>query len=131
MEKQQYYFSKIVDNDFDSVIEKVTEEAAKEGFGILTDIDMRAAFKKRLDVDFRPYRILGACHPPSAYKAVNVEDKIGTMLPCNFIVQQLEDGKVEVAGVDPVQSMMAIENDALRSIAIEVREMIQKVVASI
>ena len=114
-----YYFSKTIDLDFDSAIIKVTEELKKEGFGILTEIDVKATLKKKLDVDFHKYRILGACNPPFAYQALQAEDKIGTMLPCNVIVQE-RDGKTEVSAIDPLASMQAVKNEALAGIAQEV-----------
>lgn len=123
-----YHFSKIVKGNFDSAIARVTEELKKEGFGVLTEIDVKETLKKKLDVDFRKYRILGACNPPFAYKALNSEDKIGTMLPCNVVVQEHENGTVEVSAIDPVASMMAVENDALKGIAMEVREKLKKVI---
>jgi uncharacterized protein (DUF302 family) len=98
----KYYFSKIISLSFDDAIEKVMAELKKEGFGVLTDIDVKQTLKKKLDVDFKKYRILGACNPPFAYKALQVEDKIGTMLPCNVIVQEIDEGHVEVAAIDPV-----------------------------
>jgi len=103
-----YYFNKVVNMAFDEAIDKVTEELKKEGFGVLTEIDVKKALKKKLDVDFRKYRILGACNPQYAYKALQAEDKIGTMLPCNVIVQETEDGKVEIAAIDPVASMQSV-----------------------
>jgi uncharacterized protein (DUF302 family) len=109
----QYYFNKIVEMTFEETIDKVTEELKKEGFGVLTEIDVKAALKKKIDVDFRKYRILGACNPSYAYKALLAEDKIGTMLPCNVIVQEKEDGRVEVAAIDPIASMQAVENESL------------------
>lgn len=123
-----YYFTKIVDQDFNRAIENVTEELRKEGFGILTEIDVKETFKKKLDVDFRKYRILGACNPQMAYKAINAEEKIGTMLPCNVIVQELEDGKVEVSAVDPVASMSAVQNESLGEVAGQVRDNLKKVI---
>lgn len=123
-----YYFTKTMDVDFDGTIEKVTEELKKEGFGILTEIDVKETFKKKLDVDFRKYRILGACNPQMAHKAITTESKIGTMLPCNVIVQEVENGKTEVSAVDPVASMQAVENDSLQPIAKEVREKLKKVI---
>lgn len=123
-----YYFTKTVDDNFDRAIEKVTQELKKEGFGILTEIDVKETFKKKLDKDFRKYRILGACNPNMAYQAIEAESKIGTMLPCNVIVQELENGKVEVSAVDPVASMQAVENDSLGSIAGQVRDKLQKVI---
>jgi len=122
-----YYFSKTVDLSFDDAIAKVTEELKKEGFGILTEIDVRATLKKKLDVDFRPYKILGACNPPFAYKALQAEEKIGTMLPCNVIVQQRENG-VEVSAVDPVASMQAVDNPALAEVAQTIREKLRSVI---
>jgi len=126
-----YYFSKILDTSFDSAIQKVMEELKKEGFGILTDIDVRQTLKKKLDVDFRAYRILGACNPPFAYKALQAEDKIGTMLPCNVIVQETSDKKVEVAAIDPVASMQAVENPDLGDIAGEVRSKLKSVIENL
>ncbi len=126
-----YYFTKTVDDNFDQAIEKVTEELKKEGFGILTEIDVKETFKKKLDKDFRKYRILGACNPNMAYQAIEAESKIGTMLPCNVIVQELENGKVEVSAVDPVASMQAVENNSLGSIAQQVREKLQKVIENL
>jgi uncharacterized protein (DUF302 family) len=125
-----YYFSKTVDKPFDEVIENVTKHLKDEGFGVLTEIDVQAALKKKLDVDFRKYRILGACNPPYAYKALQTEDKIGTMLPCNLIVQE-KDGSVEVAAIDPVASMQAVENPALRGVAEEIRNKLKKVVENL
>ncbi|NND32763.1 MAG: DUF302 domain-containing protein [Saprospiraceae bacterium] len=127
----KYYFSKVIDSDFDQVILNVGEALKSEGFGILTEIDVQATFRKKLDVDFRPYRILGACNAPFAYKALQAEDKIGTMLPCNVIVQQLEDGKVEVAAIDPIASMQAVENETLGSVAGSVQEKLKKVIESL
>lgn len=126
-----YYFSKTVNTDFDTAITRVTEELKKEGFGILTEIDVKETFKKKLDVDFRKYRILGACNPNFAFEAIKAEDKIGTMLPCNVIVQEHEDGKVEVTAVDPVASMMAIKNDALGTVAGSVREKLSRVIQNL
>lgn len=123
-----YYFSKFVDDSFDEAIERVTEHLANEGFGVLTTIDVSATLKKKLDVDFQRYTILGACNPGYAHKALLAEDKIGTMLPCNVIVQETADGKVEVAAVDPMASMMAIENESLGGIASEVRSKLQSVI---
>jgi uncharacterized protein (DUF302 family) len=124
----QYYFNKIVEMTFEETIDKVTEELKKEGFGVLTEIDVKAALKKKIDVDFRKYRILGACNPSYAYKALLVEDKIGTMLPCNVIVQEKEDGRVEVAAIDPIASMQAVENESLGGIAVEIQSKLKKVI---
>jgi uncharacterized protein (DUF302 family) len=123
-----YYFSRTLDMPFDAAIAHVTEELKKEGFGVLTDIDVKATMKKRMDVEFRNYRILGACNPPFAHQALLAEDKIGTMLPCNVIVQELPEGGVEVAAVDPVASMQAIQNPALSSVAVEVQGRLKRVV---
>ena len=123
-----YYFSKIVDDNFEDAIERVTARLADAGFGVLTTIDVSATLKKKIDVDFQRYTILGACNPGFAHKALQAEDKIGTMLPCNVIVQETKDGKVEVAAVDPMASMMAIKNEALGGIAGEVRTMLKNVI---
>ena len=124
----EYYFSKTIATSFDDAIQKVTEALKAEGFGILTEIDIKATLKKKLDVDFYNYTILGACNPPFAYKALLAEDKIGTMLPCNVIVQEKEAGEVEVSAVDPTASMKAIENDELHEFATEIRARLQKVI---
>ena len=124
----KYYFSKTLNISFDEAISKVIEELKKGGFGIITEIDVKETLKKKLNVDFRKYRILGACSPHYAYQALLKEDKIGTMLPCNVIVQELADGKVEVAAIDPIASMQAIENPELGSVAVEVQAKLKKVV---
>ena len=126
-----YYFSKIISGSFNDAIQKVTESLQAEGFGILTEIDIKATLKKKLDVDFYNYKILGACNPLFAYKALLAEDKIGTMLPCNVIVQEKIPGQVEVSAVDPAASMQAIENKALNDIATEIRERLQKVIGQL
>jgi len=123
-----YYFTKTLDDSFEGAIDRVTRILKDEGFGILTEIDVKETFKKKLDIDFRKYRILGACNPQMAHKAIKAESKIGTMLPCNVIVQELENGKTEVSAVDPVASMTAIENDDLGNIAQEVRAKLQSVI---
>ena len=123
-----YYFNKILKGDFDQVIDKVTDELKKVGFGILTEIDVKETLKKKLDVDFKKYRILGACNPPYAHKALLAEDKIGTMLPCNVIVQEIETGVIEVAAVNPMASMQAVENDALKKIAQEITEKLENII---
>lgn len=124
----KYTYSKTVTGEFDQVIEKVTEELQKEGFGILTEIDFSATIKKKLDKDMPAYRILGACNPGFAYEAYQAEDKIGTMLPCNVIVQDAGNGNVEVSAVNPIASMMAVENDNLGEIAGEVKEKLERVI---
>ena len=126
-----YYFSKILNVSFEEAISKVTDELKKEGFGILTDIDVKEALKKKLNVDFKKYRILGACNPPFAYQALLKEDKIGTMLPCNVIVQEISEGKVEVAAIDPIASMQAIENPKLRDIAEQVQAKLKRVIENL
>ena len=127
----RYYFSKVLNVSFEEAIAKVTDELKKEGFGILTDIDVKEALKKKLNVDFKKYRILGACNPPFAYQALQAEDKIGMMLPCNVVVQEHAEGNVEVAAVDPVASMMAIDNPKLRDVAEQVRMKLKKIIDSL
>lgn len=126
-----YYFSKKINESFEEAVEKVTESLKSGGFGILTEIDVKETLKKKLDVDFQKYRILGACNPAFAYKALKAEDKIGTMLPCNVIVQEISEGEVEIAAVDPVASMKAVENPALFEIAKQVQEKLRKVIESL
>ncbi|MBN9349413.1 MAG: DUF302 domain-containing protein [Chitinophagaceae bacterium] len=126
-----YYFSKVSNKDFENTITDVTEELKKEGFGVLTQIDVKETLKKKLDVDFRKYKILGACNPQFAYQALQNESEIGTMLPCNVIIQETSDGKVKVSAVDPVASMMAIKNEKLGEVATQVRAKLQKVIESI
>jgi len=126
-----YYFNKIIESSFEEAITKVTDALKSQGFGVLTEIDVKSTMKQKLDVDFRNYRILGACNPPFAYKALSVEDKIGTMLPCNVIVQELSDGKIEIAAIDPIASMSAVQNPALSDIAFEVQDRLRKVIESL
>jgi uncharacterized protein (DUF302 family) len=126
-----YHFSKIVSVPFDEAIEQVTEALKKNGFGILSTIDVKTTLKNKIDVDFRPYTILGACNPQFAYQALQSEDKIGTMLPCNVVVQQTDDGRVEVSAVDPVASMQAIENPALGGIARQVQGLLKGVIENL
>lgn len=123
-----YYFSKILGIPFDDAVVKVMEELKKEGFGIITEIDVKETLKKKLNVDFKKYRILGACNPSFAYQALQAEDKIGTMLPCNVIVQETSEGKTEVAAIDPIASMQAVENPNLRNVAEQVRNKLKKVI---
>jgi uncharacterized protein (DUF302 family) len=127
----RYYFNKTLNTAFDDAVARVVTELKKEGFGVLTEIDVSAALKKKLDVDFKKYRILGACNPTFAYKALQLEDKIGTMLPCNVIVQEISAGVVEVAAIDPIASMQAIENPNLRSVAEQVQAKLKKVIAAL
>ncbi len=124
----QYYINKRVDLSFDEAVTRISEELKKEGFGILTEIDMQATLKKKLDVDLRPYKILGACNPPFAYKAVQTEGHIGLLLPCNIIVQDTGDGKTEVAAINPVVSMSRVDNPTLEPVAVEVRDRLQRAI---
>lgn len=124
----EYYFIKTITSSFEHAIEKVTAALKEEGFGILTEIDIKATLKKKLDVDFYNYKILGACNAPFAYKALLAEDKIGVMLPCNVIVQEKVAGQVEVSAVDPIASMQAIENQELADIAAEMGKRLQKII---
>jgi uncharacterized protein (DUF302 family) len=126
-----YYFSKTIASGFDTAVEKITQALKKEGFGILTEIDIKATLKKKLDVDFKKYTILGACNPPYAHKALQAEDKIGTMLPCNVIVQEVEEGKTEVAAVNPLASMQAVDNAALKEIATQITEKLKSAIESL
>ena len=117
----KYYIEKQTDYSFDEAVEKITEELKKVGFGVLSEIDIHEKLKEKLGVDFRKYRILGACNPAKAYEALQAENKIGTLLPCNVIVQELENGKTELAAVDPVASMQAVDNPDVASVANEIR----------
>jgi uncharacterized protein (DUF302 family) len=126
-----YHFTGVSKLSFDETVAKVTDKLKEEGFGILTEIDVQATLKKKLGVDFRKYRILGACNPPFAYQALQAEDKIGTMLPCNVIVQQRDDGKIEVSAVDPVASMASVNNPKLAAIAGQVRERLKRVIEAL
>ena len=123
-----YYYSKIVRAEFDDAVSRIKQALKEEGFGILTEIDVKETLKKKLDVEFRNYRILGACNPPFAYKALQAEDKIGTMLPCNVVVQETADGGVELAAIDPVASMQAIGNPELREIAETIGQKLKKII---
>ena len=126
-----YYLSKTLETPFEAAVEKVTEALKKEGFGVLTEIDMKATMKKKLDVDIRKYRILGACNPPLAYQAIQAEDKIGLMLPCNVIVQETAGGGTEVAAIDPVASMQAVNNPKLGAVGEQVRDKLKRVIDSL
>lgn len=123
-----YHFSKTIALPMNSAIDHVTAALAAKGFGVLTTIDVAATLKKKLDVDFRPYVILGACNPGFAYKALQEESHIGAMLPCNVILQQIDDNHVEVSAVDPIASMQAVDNPGLAPIASEVRERLKQMV---
>lgn len=127
-----YYFSKSLSNlSFEEALEKVTAALKEEGFGVLTEIDVKATFKKKLDVDFKKYQILGACNPNFAHKAISSEDKIGVFLPCNVVVSEGENNTVEVTAVDPIASMMSVKNDALGEIAQDVQNRMKKVIDSL
>ncbi len=126
-----YHFSKKLDVSFEEAIDQTTAALKEEGFGVLTEIDIKATLKKKLDVDFKKYQILGACNPPLAHKALQAEPHIGLMLPCNVIVQEHENGEVEVSAVDPVASMQAIENDELGEVAEKVQGLLKKVIDSL
>jgi uncharacterized protein (DUF302 family) len=126
-----YYLSKTLETPFEAAVEKVTEALKKEGFGVLTEIDMQGTMKKKLDVNIQKYRILGACNPPLAYQALQAEDKIGLMLPCNVIVQEVAGGGTEVAAIDPVASMQAVNNPKLGKVGAEVREKLRRVIDSL
>ena len=126
-----YYLGKVLALGFDESVRRVTEALKREGFGIITEIDVKATLKHKINVEFRPYRILGACNPALAYEALQLEDKVGTMLPCNVVVQELAPGRVEVAAVDPVASMMAIDNPLLLEKAAFVRAKLEGAIASL
>ena len=127
----QYYIAKIVGGGFAAIVERVIESLKAEGFGVLTEIDVKATMKKKLNIDFRDYRILGACNPPLAHQALTADDKIGTMLPCNVIVQDLGDGQIEVAAINPAISMEHVENPTLKVIAESVTSKLRRVIAAI
>jgi uncharacterized protein (DUF302 family) len=126
-----YHFSKITNLPFDAAVAATTAALKNHGFGVLTQIDVSDTLNKKIGVDFRPYLILGACNPKLAHQALTLEDKIGTMLPCNVVIQQQDSGKVEISAVDPVASMSAIENPKLGAVAGQVRELLKQVVAEI
>lgn len=126
-----YYISKKVNYDFEQAIIEATDRLKDEGFGVLTEIDVKETLKKKLDVDFKKYKILGACNPEFAHQALQHEDKIGTMLPCNVIVEENEDGSVEISAVDPIASMQAVENAELAGVAKEVKSRLEKVIKAV
>lgn len=127
-----YYFCKtLVNINFEQAIQHVTEALKNEGFGVLTEIDVQATLKKKLDVDFKKYKILGACNPHFAYKALTTEDKIGVFLPCNIVVEEHENGEVEVSAVDPIASMMGVQNDSLATIASEVQHKLKAIIENL
>jgi len=126
-----YYFSRTVETDFDTAVQRTTDALKAKGFGIITQIDLQETFKKKLDKDFRPYRILGACNPNYAFEALQTEDKIGTMLPCNVIVQQVAPGQVEIAAINPVASMASVPNATLIGLAGQVEQMMREMVEAL
>ena len=127
-----YYFNTVLKGkSFEEAIEKVTAELKTEGFGILTEIDVSNTLKNRIGVDFKKYKILGACNPHFAYKALKAEDKIGVFLPCNVVVEENEDGTVEVSVVDPVASMISVNNDALNEFATEIQQKLKRVIGNL
>jgi uncharacterized protein (DUF302 family) len=126
-----YYFSATLPLGFDEAIARTTQALKDEGFGIITEIDVKETLKKKLGVDFRRYKILGACNPALAHEALEIEDKVGTMLPCNVVVQEMGEGKVEVAAIDPLASMASIDNPELKTVANGVRERLRNVIASL
>ncbi len=127
-----YYYSKVLTNkSFDEAIENVTAELKKEGFGVLTEIDVSGTLKNRIDVDFKKYKILGACNPHFAYKALQAEDKVGVFLPCNVVVEENENGEVEVFAVDPIASMASIKNESLAEMAGEVQQKLKRVIGNL
>ena len=126
-----YYSTKTVTRSFDETLAKLTDELKKEGFGILTEIDVKETLKKKLNVDFRRYKILGACNPPLAYQALQAEEKIGILLPCNVIIQEKGNGQVEVSAIDPMETMKVVGNPKLAAIAEQVQAKLKRVVANI
>lgn len=128
---EPYYFSTFMEGDFDQVEKQVKEALKKEGFGVITEIEIDKAMKEKLGVDMQRYVILGACSPKHAYEALQAEDKIGTMLPCNVVIQEIDDGEFEVAVVNPIASMMAIQNEKLVKVALEITDKLKKVIASL
>ncbi|MDZ7859546.1 MAG: DUF302 domain-containing protein [Candidatus Krumholzibacteriota bacterium] len=131
MKQTDYSFTKIVDLSYEEAIEKVTEELKKEGFGIVSEVDFKAKLKEKLDVDFKPYKILGACNPRLAYKALQAEEQIGLMLPCNVIVYENESGQAVVAAVDPVASMQAVDNPAMGEVAQTIQDRLKRVIEKV
>lgn len=123
-----YYFAKTLETDFDDAVRRTIEGLKQEGFGVITEIDVQETFKRKIGVDFRAYRILGACNPHLAHEALQIEDKVGTMLPCNVVVQDVGGGKIEVAAIDPVASMQAVDNPRLKQAAEQVRVKLRDVI---
>lgn len=131
MEQTNYGFTKIVNLNYEEAIEKVTEELKKEGFGVLTEIDVKATLKKKLDVDFKPYKILGACNPPFAYKSLQAEEQIGLMLPCNVIVYVNDKKETVVAAIDPIASMQSVNNPNLGDVAQTIQNKLKNVIENV
>ncbi len=131
MEKTNYGFWKSVDYGFEEAVEKTKEELAKEGFGILADLDFEATFKKKLDVDFKPYRVLAACNPPNAYKALQAEEQLGLLLPCNVIVYVNDEGKTIVSAIDPLASMGMVDNEIVAEVAKKIEEKLKVVIENV
>ncbi len=126
-----YYFAKTLSIGFEDAVRRITGILKQEGFGIITEIDVKDTFKKKINVEFRNYRILGACNPALAHEALQIEDKVGTMLPCNIVVQDIGGGQTEVAAIDPVASMQAIDNPRLKVAAAQVQAKLRKVIESL
>lgn len=126
-----YYFTKTIKGHFEAIEAEVIRLLKNEGFGVLTRIDMQDTLKKKLNVDFRNYIILGACNPPFAYKALQAEDKIGTMLPCNIILQEHDPNSTEVSAINPMVSMQAVDNNAIKTVALEVSQQLENVIKNI
>jgi uncharacterized protein (DUF302 family) len=127
-DRMSYYFAKTLPVGFDEAVRRATEALKQQGFGLITEIDVKQTLKAKIGVDFRNYRILGACNPKLAHEALQLEDKIGTMLPCNLVVQEVGAGKTEVAAIDPVASMQAIDNPRLKQAALQVQALLRKVI---
>lgn len=126
-----YYFSKTLAIEFDDAVRRATNALKQEGFGIITEIDVQETLKKKINVDFRRYRILGACNPTLAHEALQIEDKVGTMLPCNVVIQDVDGGRTEVAAIDPVASMQAIDNPRLKDAAKHVQAKLRRVIENL
>ena len=124
----EYYFSKMLNVSFDVAVKQINEALKTEGFGVISEINMHDKLKEKLGVDFKRYKILGACNPPYAYKALQAEDKIGTMMPCNVLVIEQGQNKIEIAAVNPIASMQAITNPSLGNVALEVTNKLKKVI---
>ena len=128
MKQSNYGFSKVVNLSHDKAVEKVIEELKKKGFGVLSDLNFKDILKSKLDVDFKPYRVLAACNPPSAYKALQSEEQIGLMLPCNVIVYENDNKEIVVAAVDPITNMSGIKNETVQNVAILIKGKLENVI---